>query len=806
MAKENLDIILSKIEKHLSYSNKLIKVLESLDKKIGGTGTKNEIDKSREEVEKFGKSIKESKKYVDDFTKSSKNMKNFGETLKDAIPRLKDFVKNSFNVGRSLMSFDTNLSKIGHSLQGLTSYGSKLSVFTSVMGSSLDLLQRYVDILKAVSLSTVKFEDGMSGIIIAASKAGMTLENYAKFLENYSGAINRYGLPSTLRMIEGLRSNAKELYMMGLSVSEVNDYFGTFLEQQRIFDNRRIRTESELQNMFKEQMKMTYDMAYTTGRSFSEVFKSITEKFRDPRTAAILQLLTEKSRKEFLKFVEMFPSLENIMLTSVQKGAIQFSDEFVNYATSVMPELVKISEGLKIGTIDAETAYRILRDSVKNISEDQMRLFALQGENVHTAVSRLIVEVNKINEQFERVNKQGEIDGISAALLQIENSMTYFSSQLRTKFLKMLIGEKTPEEIEEAFVRGKEKISNAMDYFMKAIEKLLESLSGESLGKGKSGLELLMDLLSKLIVSVSDVVVWLAKPENMNLIKGFFSGLFSLFSNIIEFVKENPILSLTGAAIFTKTVKPFLKFLTRGLWDLGKGVFDVVSERFSFKKLLQMKRKSESRKSSFENIDKDSGGKKGSGKTDIETTSKKSSTSVKGKLVGGLKSILRMGKFTIPGLLLGAGTEAATSAMEEGETKEATKSILGGASIGATIGGLLGSAVPLVGTAAGTLFGGAVGGLMGASDLIKKNFIDKIEEINKDIQDITLPPSASLERSYEELKNINKGISNIERQLAELNKFSRENTIISGAILRENKESNEKIGNYIGTTFYDNMA
>ncbi len=794
MAKENLDSILIRIEKHLSYSDRLVKVLESLDKKFGSDIGKT-VEKTYDDIEKLGKTIKKTEKDFDDFgestKKSSSSVLKFGENLKNSIPQMKEFVKNSFSVGKSLLSFDTNLSKVGYSLRSFGAYGSKLNIFLSFLSGSLDILQSYVDILKAATISTVEFKDGMSGIIIAANKAGMTLENYAKFLENYSGAINRYGLPSTIRMIEGLRSNAKELYLMGLSVSEVNDYFGSFLEQQRFFDNRRLRTEAELQNMFKEQMKMTYELASITGKSFSEVFRSITEKFKDPRTAATIQLLSESARKEFIKFIEMFPSLENIMLTSVQKGAVQFSDEFVNYATSVMPELINISEGLKAGTIDAKTAYQILRNSIKNISEDQMKLFALQGDHVHSAVSRLIIEVNKINEQFGRVNKEGvNVDGVSAALLEIENAMTYFSSQVRSKFLETLIGKKTPEEVENIFKEGRIKISSAIEYFMDSLNKLFEALSGK---EGRSGLENLIDVITNLITSVGDSIKWLSIPTNFNLVKSFFMGIVEVFKQIVEFVKENPLLGLAGGAMFFKSTRWLLTRTLKGIFDISAWLFDMakpfakrgigrISERIRAKKIPSTLEKS-----------------------DTPTTDTKEK--VPGKVSSGrLRKLMKWGGLSIPGIILGVGADAATSMMEEGETKETTKSVLTGVGLGATIGGAAGSVVPLIGTATGSIIGGAVGGLIGVSDYIKKYFIDKMEEINKDIQDLTLPPAASLEKMNEELRNINKGINNIEKQFADLNKFSRESNFISGAILRENKESNEKMESFISTNFMDNMA
>lgn len=779
--KEELEKAISKLNKFLSGSEKLFKLIDSLEKSLRAKRFSEEMEKFNRYLKSANVLISKSSEEFREFKKSWMKVKNAFNEMVDSFANL---ASKTLLLSKGFFSFDTNLKTIGETISSLVNRFTFFGKITIFIAGALSSVENYIRALRSLSRSTVSFNDGLEDLLLTAQKAGMTLETYTQYLERFSGAINKLGLDATMRMVSSLRVNAKELFLMGLTVREINEYFGMFLDQQRYFDGLRNRNERELQSMFREQMKMTYEITKATGRTLDDVFRSISEKFRDPRSMAILQTLPENIRMEFVKFIELFPSLSNMFLTAVQKGSIEFSEDYRKFATSFLPQLSMISRGLITGAITAKQAYEIISDAVSDITEDQKRLFALQGENVYEAVSTLISEVNRINKNFENAFSEKKIDNISEGLLKLQSFFVDFSSTVRTRLLMGLLGgEKTSEELEKVFENLKQRTSSIADKILKIIDNIATLISGKD-GEGRT-------ILEKLVIAVDNVLGAISK---------FIEFLTSLAG-------ENSWLLAPGMLLISKNVRNFF----RNLGSLLMSLPNLIQQGFRFLttpirlmlsgKLVDLINKSASKKIIEESIEKS---------TKATDDAIKSGTTSKGKKIF---DFLKKGfKFTLGGIATSIiGETILDNLISEGEAKEAIESSLTGAGIGSAVGGLAGSFFPGVGTMLGTILGGSLGAIIGGSTSslakeIEQKFQKNLEDVNKTIQDLQLPPAASLDKTNEELINIRKGIHNIEKQFAELNRRVTENNVISGAILKENRTSNEKISDIVIGTFLENIA
>ncbi|MEM5877751.1 MAG: hypothetical protein QXF12_02605 [Candidatus Aenigmatarchaeota archaeon] len=782
--KEELEKAISKLNKFLSGSEKLLRIIDSLEKSL-------RAKRFSEEMEKFNRYLKGANvlisKSAEEFREFKKSWTKVKIAFNEMVDSLANFASKTLLLAKGFLSFDTNLRTIGETISSLVNRFTFFGKITAFVAGAIASVEDYIRALRTISRSTVLFNDGLEDLLLTAQRAGMTLETYSQYLEKFSGAINKLGLDATMRMVSSLRINAKELFLMGLTVREINEYFGMFLDQQRYFDGLRNRNERELQAMFREQMKITYEITKATGRTLDSVFRSISERFRDPKSMAILQTLPENIRMEFVKFIELFPSLSNMFLTAVQKGSIEFSEDYRKFATSFLPQLSMISRGLITGAITAKQAYEIISDAVNDITEDQKRLFALQGENVYEAVSTLISEVNRINKNFENAFSEKRIDNISEGLLKLQSFFVDFSSTVRTKLLMGLLGgEKTSEELEKVFENLKQRTSSIADNILKIIDNFATLLAGRD-ETGKTTLE-------KLVVAVDNFIGAISK---------FVEFLTSL-------VGENKELLVPGVLLLSKSFRNFFRNLGSLLIDLPNLIqqgFRILTtpirSLLSGRKLADLFDESVSKKIIEESAEK----KSASGADDEERLGK--TTPKRRRLV----DFLRKGfKFTLGGIAASViGETILDNLISEGQAKEAIESSLTGAGIGSAIGGLAGSLFPGIGTMLGTLLGGSLGAIIGGSTSslakeIEQKFQKNLEDVNKSIQDLQLPPAASLEKTNEELINIRKGIHNIEKQFAELNRRVTENNVISGAILKENRTSNEKISDIVIGTFLENVS
>lgn len=782
--KEELEKAISKLNKFLSGSEKLLRIIDSLEKSL-------RAKRFSEEMEKFNRYLKGANvlisKSAEEFREFKKSWTKVKIAFNEMVDSLANFASKTLLLAKGFLSFDTNLRTIGETISSLVNRFTFFGKITAFVAGAIASVEDYIRALRTISRSTVTFNDGLEDLLLTAQRAGMSLETYSQYLEKFSGAINKLGLDATMRMVSSLRINAKELFLMGLTVREINEYFGMFLDQQRYFDGLRNRNERELQAMFREQMKITYEITKATGRTLDDVFRSISERFRDPKSMAILQTLPENIRMEFVKFIELFPSLSNMFLTAVQKGSIEFSEDYRKFATSFLPQLSMISRGLITGAITAKQAYEIISDAVNDITEDQKRLFALQGENVYEAVSTLISEVNRINKNFENAFSEKRIDNISEGLLKLQSFFVDFSSTVRTKLLMGLLGgEKTSEELEKVFENLKQRTSSIADNILKIIDNFATLLAGRD-ETGKTTLE-------KLVIAVDNVIGAISK---------FVEFLTSL-------VGENKELLVPGVLLLSKSFRNFFRNLGSLLIDLPNLIqqgFRILTtpirSLLSGRKLADLFDESVSKKIIEESAEK----KSASAADDEERLGK--TTPKRRRLV----DFLRKGfKFTLGGIAASViGETILDNLISEGQAKEAIESSLTGAGIGSAIGGLAGSFFPGIGTMLGTLLGGSLGAIIGGSTSslakeIEQKFQKNLEDVNKSIQDLQLPPAASLEKTNEELINIRKGIHNIEKQFAELNRRVTENNVISGAILKENRTSNEKISDIVIGTFLENVS
>ena len=485
---------------------------ESIKKNLDKHSKDKNIDKFNEYVTNIKNKVKEVRDYIE---ASSRRVKVYEEK----ILRFYDIISRNFSYNNDFYGI------MGSVLE-------KLPLLGAILSPVPGILREYTDALRKVTISTVDYEDGLNGVAISSQKLGMSLREYADFVSKYAGAINRYGLPSILRMAQNIRFNNDYIYRMGLTTEEVTNYFGEFLEQQRIADGRRNRTENELQEMFSRQMKMVFEIARRTGRSFEEVFQSLKEQIIKPDIALLFRDIPEKVRNEILKFTESVPALRNVFEDYLRKGTIYFSAEVDSMLITYASDIEKVFRGIKNGAMSHEEAIKYLLKVTENLSEDQLKRLFLIDENTAEFASKLKVQLEKINSSIEKNFDETKLDNVSKFLMSLDMRFREILGTIKESFIRGLVGTKTTDELDKMFENLRKGLENLAKFFG---SMLSSALTEENITKLRMGItdffevaKIFFKNIKTFFEYINSFLEWILKKDPISLLSAAGWGIVGI--------------------------------------------------------------------------------------------------------------------------------------------------------------------------------------------------------------------------------------------------------------------------------------
>lgn len=319
------------------------------------------------------------------------------------------------------------------------------------MGDSLERAARVVPIfgsmLGSVASASVKLNDafldsaksgaGFGGSVRefarSASEAGMTLENFGRFISKNGegllafGGTTEEGARRFTQVSKALRQTSNELYALGFSTEDINQGLANYGDLLRKQGLQGTKTNAELAAGAKNYMKEIDALAKITGEERSAKEAQMKALATDAQFQMSMAGKSAEARESFMKLIGGFgPTLGNFVKDFVATGTLT-TDENQRIAAALggetMAELDKLRAKLQSNQKLSDEEQDRLRSIIKKASDagakqlgsalaatrenDAMSKAYIEGQQLQTdSVKNATAEQKKAAEEQEQFNKK----------------------------------------------------------------------------------------------------------------------------------------------------------------------------------------------------------------------------------------------------------------------------------------------------------------------------------------------------------------------------------------------------------------
>ena len=318
---------------------------------------------------------------------NSTNLTDWGKALESGTDALGDLVKDIPGVGGALETLSRATGRVS----------SGMLTMIQVAGTNFESLAR----------SGFTFSDGLAGATTAALTAGMSLENFGKFVESNSKALRLFNNSTGLagdalaefsRASASFRSDsnnyAEGLRRLGFSNDEINESLANFASLNRLsyLQNQASDTERN-KAAFRFALEMDR-MAQLTGQSRKELMKKMEEDRRNGRVQAFLRGLSADGQKAFLDGQAAAAAAgplakrayEDMMMQGELSGqsanaAAIYGQDFLNMLTAQRAQLQNLTGEGDIAGLQAfnESMAAIQGEAIAALGSERNRSVAVLG-------------------------------------------------------------------------------------------------------------------------------------------------------------------------------------------------------------------------------------------------------------------------------------------------------------------------------------------------------------------------------------------------------------------------------------------
>jgi hypothetical protein len=184
------------------------------------------------------------------------------------------------------------------------------TMFTAVAGAATSVAKSFNE----VSKSGATFGGSISSFSAAASRAGMTMEQFGSLIANNGEAM--LGLGSNVEagakrfgdVSKALRATGSDLYALGYSTQDINQGLANYTKNLRNSGRQGTQSNAELAQGAKNYLKEMDALAKVTGESRADKEKERERLIKDGQFAAAQQGLNKDVADSMLNMVQSMPS------------------------------------------------------------------------------------------------------------------------------------------------------------------------------------------------------------------------------------------------------------------------------------------------------------------------------------------------------------------------------------------------------------------------------------------------------------------------------------------------------------------
>ena len=455
-------------------------------------------DKELKESKKQTQSLKSVVDQVKELNKnSSENSKKLVASLnKKGGDYTKDLVKK--NIQTPFKSVNNVIQKFAGKL-GIV--GAALGAVATAVGFVIGRLKQFTDAFRTVFSMGFRFEQGAMGLAKSALRAEMGIQEYTEILGRFSTAVGIVGTDSFNNLNVALRDNLKTQGLLGMSLAELTEYTGDYIDQLR---GAGVLTDMNNENL--DVMATTYLKNIT---AFSQLAKVSRDQISATTKAAVsveafanrLGTLGPIAQKNVLQSAQtiagMFAGLgtefgdqlATTFTTAYGRGGLFFT-EAGRQLLAVNRDLYNSMSGIinNLETMTDEDAAKAavgMFEAMENVSDDtRARLGIIERSNTEYASAArdqiaLIRRIEQLRENgalqefkdLKAMRERSAIDPLSTAFINFERVIQRFKLTFNTFFTALFGNGRLYDAIGNVLTTLEEKAGGIAKFILDFAEK-----------------------------------------------------------------------------------------------------------------------------------------------------------------------------------------------------------------------------------------------------------------------------------------------------------------------------------------------
>ena len=377
--------------------------------------------KSGKEFDKLTKQIKtaaeEYRKANKEDKEATRNLKNVNKELKSTEKSFDRFDGELRKASQALRPFKTSIAALGDASGEGTKKLSNMFDMFSEFGASGGLISGVarsfdyiIETFTSMSQVGAQFGNDMLGMQRAANEARLPLGEFSALIQDNAPALaslfntTQEGARQMIGFTKGVRDAASDegLYGLGITVEDLNEYMGTYLQTQRFRGRAQAVTQQQVIDQTIKYTKELDLLAKLTGTSR----KALDDQVKAQQADAIYQRAkNDMSADQQIQADALIASLNGVnpalaeQAKSIMATGIGFGD-LGNTLMGMNPELVATLKNFKGLTANGKTATDImgmLGESGRNFNA------AFPDAAVFRFAEGAVGEVGTINQQLSTI-------------------------------------------------------------------------------------------------------------------------------------------------------------------------------------------------------------------------------------------------------------------------------------------------------------------------------------------------------------------------------------------------------------------
>jgi len=382
---------------------------------------------------------------VDDNTEAQKRSTNFLNFARSVIEKVAGaglgLLKSANKVSTSFMSMDGSLSSAvsamasaGGAIKGL---GMAAEAFEAAYGAQMKALDKSYDAFTKASQAGVNFAGNVNGAVAAATKMGISLDDFVGMVGKnsealmYLGGSTQEGAKRLARFGKELKDTPifNDLSRLGYTSTQMNEGFLNYSKMLQKNGRLQGMTDTELREGTATYLKNLDAVSKLTGQSKEALQAEADARQADAQYRIMMSKLNPKQQAEMEKLMQSIPAAHRTGLKEILATGTATSEEGIRamaYLKESGQEAQGIFRAIQAGDLQegfSDRFYDIYSKEAKDFAQSaigqtlglfggpEMNAFVVAAHDV-AARQKTVAEIQKKTEEELRIAAENAAKGI----------------------------------------------------------------------------------------------------------------------------------------------------------------------------------------------------------------------------------------------------------------------------------------------------------------------------------------------------------------------------------------------------------